>query len=129
MINITPKDLRRAADIQEKLLGLREELQAILGVSAEEPATQQTTKIRRKHRMSAAGRRSIAAAARARWAAFRQQKESALPVSTAEAQPAVDSAEANPITPKKKRKMSPEGRARIAAAARARWAKIKAPKA
>lgn len=56
--------------------------------------------------MSAAARRKIAAAARARWAKVR-----------AGAKPA-----------RKKRKMSAAARAKIAAAARARWAKYRAAK-
>ena len=65
----------------------------------------EVVKIERK-KMSAAGRRAIAAAQKARWAK----------VKTA-AKPA-----------KKRKKMSAAGRARIAAFQKARWAKIKAAK-
>jgi len=58
----------------------------------------------KKRRMSAAGRRAIAAAAKARWAKLRAPK-------AAKAAPA----------PVKKRKMSAAGRRAIAAAAKLRW--------
>jgi hypothetical protein len=53
----------------------------------------------------------MAAAQRARWAG----KKASSPISASSA----------PATAKKRRTMSPEARARIAAAARARWAKQK----
>lgn len=61
--------------------------------------------------MSAAGRKAIAEAAKARWAAHRGGK----PAKTE-----------RPAEAKKKRKMSAAGRAKIAAAARERWKKAKA---
>ncbi|MCX6996234.1 MAG: hypothetical protein NTV49_03915 [Kiritimatiellaeota bacterium] len=60
----------------------------------------------RKRKMSVAGRKAMAAAARARWAKIKGTKVVA---------PAA-----------RKRKMSAAGRKAIAAAARARWAKIRA---
>ena len=59
----------------------------------------------RKRRMSAAGRRAIAAAARARWAKIRAAKAGA---------PA-----------KKKRRLSAKGRKAIIAAIKARWARVR----
>ncbi len=56
--------------------------------------------------MSAAGRKAIAAAARARWAKLREEKGA--PVKQV------------------KRKISPAGKARLSALAKARWKKIKA---
>ena len=58
--------------------------------------------------MSAAGRASIAAAQKARWAKVKGKKSSAKPVKKA------------------KRKMSAAARAKISAAAKKRWAKAKA---
>ena len=58
--------------------------------------------------MSAAGRARIAAAAKARWAAYRGKKGTPAPAKKAT------------------RKMSAAGRAAIAAAAKARWARAKA---
>lgn len=70
-----------------------------------------------KRRMSAAGRRRIAEAQRARWAKLRKPP-----------QPAV---RANLVTSPSaarppKRKLSPAGRRRIIAAAKARWARVRA---
>ena len=60
--NLSPRSLRRAADIQEKILDLKGELSSILG------ATEATETPSPRRKMSAAGRRRIAAAQRARWA-------------------------------------------------------------
>ena len=100
MINATPKQLRKAANIQEKIQSLQSELNDILGGS-DETGTIEAPRKRRK--MSAAGRARIAAAARARWAKVK--------AATAAQKP--------------KRKLSAAGRARLAALARARWAKAK----
>ena len=62
---------------------------------------------RRVRRLSAAGRRRIVAAQRARWAKIRNRK--IIPIN-------------------RKRNISAAGRRRIAAAQRARWAKIRAAK-
>lgn len=63
----------------------------------------------KRRKMSAAGRKAIAEAAKKRWAAYRGEKP------------------AKPEKPMKKRRtMSAAGRAKIAAAAKARWAKAKA---
>jgi hypothetical protein len=106
LINLSPQQLRRAADVKERIDTLRNELNELLGspVQAGDGSGSQ----RRKRRMSAAGRAAIAAAARARWARIR---------GTA---PAVTTA------PKGRRKMSAAARARLAAIARARWRKVKA---
>ena len=68
-----------------------------------------------KRKMSAAGRKAIAKAARARWARHNAQKAGKAP---AAAKPA-----------KKKRTMSAAARKAIGAAQKARWAKINAAKA
>ncbi len=101
--NISPKALRKAADIQEKILKLNEEIASILSAAD----STETPSPRRK--MSSSARRRIAAAQRARWARVKAQRSGG-----SEAQE----------TPK--RKMSPAVRARIAAAQKARWAKIHA---
>jgi hypothetical protein len=64
---------------------------------------------RPKRTMSAAARRKIAKAQRARWAKTRKQSEPAKSQGAASA----------------RRGLSPEGRKRIAAAARARWARLR----
>jgi hypothetical protein len=67
-------------------------------------------RIRTRRRMSAAGRASIAAAQRARWAKVR-----------------VNGAQkANSASMPKKKTMSPAARKKIAAAQKLRWAKVKA---
>jgi len=100
--NLTPQQLRRAANIQEKVLSLQKELSRLLG-TAESSGAPASPK---KRKMSAAGRAAIAAAARARWAKIK---------GTGTAAPA-----------KPKRKISEAGRAKLAALARARWKKSKA---
>ncbi len=105
MINITPTQLRKAANIQEKIQSLQSELGQILGGSdgsaaIEEPKTR---------KFSAYTRAKMRRAQQARWAKIK---------GTAPTTPA----------PKKKGKMSAAGRAAIRAAQIARWAKAKAAK-
>jgi hypothetical protein len=100
VINLSPKQLRRAANIQDKIAGLQKKLSQILGASDEA-----APKRRGPRKMSASAKAKIAAAARARWAKVKGAK-----------------------VKKAKRKMSAAGRARIIAAQKARWAKVKAAK-
>jgi hypothetical protein len=101
--NLTPRQLRRAADVKERIDALQEELSQLLGASAPAPAAAPAPK---RKKISAAGIARIRAAQRARWAAVRKGQPAAKPA--------------------KKRKISAAGRARLAALARARWAKVKA---
>ena len=94
--------LHRAAGIKHKIESLQKALARLL-VSTDGAATP-----RKRRRMSAAGRRKIAAAARARWAKVKGRKSAAKPGKKA------------------RRKMSAAVRAKIAAIARARWKKAKA---
>ena len=71
---------------------------------------------RPKRRMSAAGRRRIAEAQRARWAKLRKPPQPAVRASSA----------TSPSAARPKRKLSPAGRRRIIAAAKARWARVRA---
>jgi hypothetical protein len=103
MINLSSKQLRRAANLKDKIESLQKELGRILGAS-----TQAQNGAAPKRKMSAAGRRKIAAAARARWAKVKGRKSAATPVKKA------------------RRKMSAATRAKIAEAARARWKQAKA---
>jgi hypothetical protein len=102
MINATPTQLRKAADLQEKILELQDELNEILGSEASTPA--QATEPRKKYKFSAASRAKMRAAQKARWAAIKGTAPSAGPA------------------PKKKRKMSAEGLANIRAGVAKRWA-------
>jgi hypothetical protein len=100
--HLTPQQLRQAADIQEKVLVLQNELERLLGSSAPETAGVFSS----KRRLSAQGLANIRAGARKRWARERG-----------------DNGVAGPSKPR--RKMSAAGRARIAAQLRARWAAAK----
>jgi hypothetical protein len=105
MINVTPTQLREAADIQEKIQSLQEELGQILGGETITPA--QTTEAPRKYKFSAASRAKMRAAQKARWAKIKGTAPAAKPAK------------------KPKRKFSAAGRAALSAAAKARWAKAK----
>ena len=88
--NFTPQQLRNAADLQEKIQGLQEQLNQLLGgeVSAPaEAATEAPDKPRngrkKRKKVSAEGRANIGAAQRARWAARRgEAPEPERPVET-----------------------------------------------
>jgi len=97
--NLTPKQLRKAASIMEKIEKLQTELNKMVGGST---TLAQTAKPKRK--MSVAGRARIAAAQKARWSKVKGGKPAK----------------------KAKRKMSAAAKAKISAAAKARWAKAKA---
>ena len=102
MINITPKQLRKAADIKERIDALQDELNEILG--GEVPTPAKATEAPKKYKFSAASRAKMRAAQKARWAAIKGTAPSAGP------------------EPKKKRKMSAEGLANIRAGVAKRWA-------
>ena len=102
LLSLTSTQLKRAADIKDKISTLEKELVSILGATI----AASTAVPKKKSKMSAAGRAKIAAAQKARWAKVK--------ISTAK-----------PVV-KKKSTMSAAGRAKIAAAAKARWAKAKA---
>jgi hypothetical protein len=99
--SLTSAQLRRAADLKDKIGRLERELFSILNMPSN------STSSPKKSKMSRSARAKIGAAQKARWAKVKG-KSTAKPVA------------------KKKYKMSRAGRARIAAAAKARWAKAKA---
>jgi len=66
--NLTPQQLRRAASIKERLDGLNNELRRLLDGAM----TNRATTSRKKRTMSAAVKRKIAAAQKARWAKRRR---------------------------------------------------------
>jgi len=68
---LSAQQLRRAADIKDKIQSLENKLGRILG-SSTKPVAAIGPKKRRK--MSAAGRRRISLAAKARWANIRAKK-------------------------------------------------------
>jgi hypothetical protein len=98
--NLSAIQLRRAAEIKERIDSLQTELDGLIESSGSPKPTSKRT-------MSAGARARIAAAQKARWAKVKGEK--------------VDQADQ-----KGKRKMSAAARAKIAAAAKARWAKTKA---
>ena len=104
--NLTAQQLRRAADVKERIDVLQKELDQLLGAPA--PAVTRAAPKRKRKQISAAGIARIRAAQKARWAAVKGAKASAK------------------TAPKRKRKLSAAGRARLVALARARWAKVKA---
>jgi len=104
--SLSPTQLRKAADIQEKIQSLQEELGQLLGGETSTPAqpNEAPTAKRKKYKMSAAGRARIAAAVRARWAKVKGTAPSTKPAQTP------------------KRKMSAEGLANIRAGVAKRMA-------
>jgi 2C-methyl-D-erythritol 2,4-cyclodiphosphate synthase len=69
--NVSVQQLRQAANLKEKIAALEKELHQLLG-SATKPAV---VKVPKKRGMSAAGRASVAAAQRARWAKIKAAKK------------------------------------------------------
>lgn len=76
-MNLSASQLRRAATLQEKIEDMQQELAALLGSSGSAPAKRgrkpaaaagEDKPAKRKSGISAAGRKRIAAAQKARWA-------------------------------------------------------------
>ena len=111
MVSNAVKELRAAKQqLVAKIRGLESEarqidaaIAALSGLSGGAAASPVKTR-----KMSAAGRKAIAAAARARWAKVRAGKA--------------------PVAKRKKRQMSAAAKAKLSAFQKARWAKIKAAK-
>jgi hypothetical protein len=101
MINLSASQLRRAANIKDKIESLTNELTRLLG-RTDGPAAS-----RKRRKMSAATKAKMAAAQRARWA-----KKSGTKAAKATAKP--------------RRKVSAAVRKRLAESAKARWAKARA---
>jgi hypothetical protein len=78
---LSPQKLRKAADIQEKIQSLQNELTEILGGETSTPAQQTEAPKRRK--VSAAGRARMRAAQIARWAKIKGTAPSAKPAKKA----------------------------------------------
>jgi len=117
IINLTPSQLRQAANIKEKIEQLHKQLAQLQGTKvtvASAPAAKPA-----KKKISAAGIARIKAAQKARWAKIKGGAKPAVKPATKPA--------AKPVK-KARKKLSAEGRAKIVAAAKARWAKIRAEK-
>ena len=102
LLNLTTAKLRRIIALKQQIEKLQARLEALASGASAPPGRP----AKKKWTMSAAARRKIAAAQRARWAKVKGTTKPA----------------------KKKRTMSAAARAKIAAAARARWAKYRAAK-
>src|ERR1700740_2326523 len=101
-LDITANQLKRAASIKEQIDALNRELRGILGGTANSG-----TAPAKKRTMSAAAKRKIAAAQRARWARLRGAKPA-----TSSARPAAAA----------KKRMSPAAKAKLSAKLKAYWA-------
>ena len=107
LIGLSPKALRKAADIQEKIQSLQEELGQLLGAKISSPV--EATEARKKRKkVSTAGRARMRAAQIARWAKIKGTAPEAKPAKKA------------------KRKLTPAMKAALERAWAARRAKGKA---
>ena len=92
------------------------ELRGLLDGNRPEPAAMVEAGPRKRKKFSAAARRKMALAQKARWAKLKGESGPAQSAPT-------------PAAPKRKRRMSKAGLARIVAATKARWARVRAEKA
>jgi hypothetical protein len=137
MINATPVQLRKAADIQEKIQSLQEELGELLGGlgGSGDTAAIEPPKSRKR---SAAVRARMRMAQKARWAKLKGEAPSATPapkrklsaqglanIRAGVRRRVLGQAKGKAIQ-QPKRKISAAGKARLSALAKARWAKVKA---
>jgi hypothetical protein len=100
-------DLHRIISIKEQIEVLQNQLATFGNETGDDLVSNPLKRARRK--MSAAARRKIGLAQKARWAKRKGIETASAPV--------------------KRRRMSAAGRARISAAAKARWAKVRAERA
>ncbi len=106
-IKLKQKLLAERAELEQRLRQIYQALgapAAVEAIPAMLVAPSGKPRLKPKRRLSAAGRRRIIRATKARWAKIRAQQAAASPP---------------------KRKMSAAARAKLAAIARARWAKVK----
>jgi hypothetical protein len=137
--NLAPGQLRKAADIQEKIQSLQKELNQLLGGEVSTPA--QPAEAPRKYKFSAAAKAKMKAAQQARWAKIKGTAPSTTPApkkklsaqgianiraGVAKRMAAQGKALAAKPVKKARKKISAAGLANIRAAQKARWAKAKA---
>jgi hypothetical protein len=136
--SLSPAQLRKAADIKERIDALQDQLSTILG----EVPTPAATEAPKRKKVSAAGKARMRAAQIARWAAIKGTTPTAKPEKKAKKMSAQGLAniragvakrmaakgKAPVAKPAKKAKktFSPAAKAALSAAAKARWAKVKA---
>jgi len=104
--DLTPQQLRKAADIKERIDSMQSELARLLGGSSSQPSAY-SRPASGKRTMSAAVRARISAAAKKRWANIKSSRPAATQSSSS-------------------RKMSAAAKARLSAIARARWKRARA---
>ena len=109
LFDLTITQLKRAAAIKEQIEELNKELRAILSAPAISAAAP-----KKSGAMSAAVKKKIAAAQKARWANLRRAKSAALSV--------------KPAAMAKKKTMSPAAKAKLSAKLKAYWEAKKAGK-
>ena len=137
MINATPQQLRRAADIQEKIQSLQKELGQLLGGEVSTPA-EPSEAPKKTWKFSAAARAKMRAAQKARWAKLKGEAPSATPapkrklsakglanIRAGVRRRVLGQAKGKAVQ-QPKRKISTAGKARLSALAKARWKKVKA---
>jgi hypothetical protein len=136
LLNATPTQLRKAADLQEKIQSLQEELGQILG--GEVPTPAQTIEAPKRRKVSAAGKARMRAAQIARWAKIKgtapeakpaqepKRKMSAAGLANIRAGVAKRMAAQGTVVQKPKRKMTAAWRRALERAWAARRAKAKA---
>jgi len=132
MINLTSTQLRKAADLKDQIASLQTQLTTLLGGSkTSAPAATVKPMLAKKGAMSAAGKARIIAAQKARWAKIKAAKAKSAPVAKAVVTPKPKpvAKAVKPAVAKKGRVISAEARAKMAAAAKLMWVKIKAAKA
>ena len=108
-LDLTINQLKRAAAIKEQVEALNKELSRILGASAKSGAVS-----KKKRGMSAAVKKKIAAAQRARWSSLRRANPATLSV--------------KPAGQTKKKTMSRATKAKLSAKLKAYWAAKRAGK-
>ena len=109
LLDLTAKQLKRAASIRQQIDDLNKELAGLLGLNSTTTAAP-----KKNGALSASGRRKIAAAQKARWAKLRGGKST--------------QSSARRSAGRKKRTMSAAARARLSAKLKAHWAAKKAGK-
>jgi hypothetical protein len=106
LTTLSPKQLRKAADIQERIFKLKGEFEELLG-AAVGTAALATAEPKKRRKFSAAARAKMRKAQKARWAKIKGAKVSTKP------------------SWKPKRKISAAGKKRLSDLAKARWAMVR----
>lgn len=122
----TVAQLQRGLKIREQIAALEAELSAIFGGSAPSEKAVEKPEGRKRSKMSAAGRARIAAAQKLRWANTKKGTPQEEKPQAAKASGAPKASGAAKASRKGKRTMSPETKAKLAAAMTRRWAARKA---